>query len=321
MRRLILAALAGLLTCSYALFSVPHHNELVFVDWGTGYRQDDFLYMVRSTAIEDFSRFEDFTQDHHRKTHLTSKVKWSDLEIYQTMLAVRVVTCDRFYFRAKGDYGHVYRGHHKDQEILKRKCKRDIKLFSASGRSDNGNVWDASLGVGYFMRFLGDRATLAPIAGYQHSEQHLRVSHLNVKINKIDFILGPLAGLHSKYRAQWYGAWAGMDGTLQMTCNWGLYGSAEFHWPRFRGRGHWNLRHDFEHGFRQRSDGYGQIYFVGLNYDLTHYWKLGVTYNYQKWYTGDGKQKEFHHDRHVHMKLSGVRWVTQAVMANLEYIY
>lgn len=312
MRKFLIGIVTFILSATMVQ-AVPQQDQIVFIDISGGYRFDDLQWGVSAESGDD-----SFLPV---GIEFLSKLKWSDLEMYQIMGTARMVTCDNYYFRLSGDYAEVYHGHHTDKDYIKTRCEK-VQFLGARASSNSGEAFDLSAGIGYYFRFLGSRATIAPIAGYSHNEQHLHMSHLNIEFNDVDFITGHVPGLRSRYRSRWYGPWVGADFTLKMTHCLGLYISGEFHMARFRGLGHWNLRPDFVKDFKQRGGGYGQLYTFGINYDFTQYWKFGIVYNFQKWKTASGKMIQFFSGgREAELDLQSVRWVSQSIMANIEYVF
>jgi hypothetical protein len=330
--RKILCLIAFLIGTKAALNGEAAYGEQrVEFELSSGYRQDKLAFGVKAfdlneaQALSNFSRF-------------TSRVTWEDLQIYQIYSNIKIVSCDRLYFRAVADYGWIYHGRNHDKDILERneyKCEpssysdygrqSDRVLMASRADANGGAVFDLSTAIGYNFTFQGGRGTIALLSGYGWHEQQLRMNNLVVEKDLIDFITGPVDGLHSNYRARWRGPFGGADFRFGMTCATELFGGFELHWASFRGRGHWNLRPDFVRDFRQTAYALGQVYNLGIRYFLARPWNewgFGVLFNYQRWTTLHGHNKIFlAHYRHFKSRLQPVRWFSWSLMANITYIY
>ncbi len=319
MRRLFAGIALSFLLTTVTLFAVPQADEFVQFDLAGGYRIDR-LKWTSSFSLEPQNPCS-FSSSSSDDLRIISKLKWDSLTMYHILGSVRLVTCDRWYFRAVADYGRIWHGRNSDRDFIKAKCCRPIEFIGSRADANEGEAFDLSVGAGYYFRFLSGRGAVAPIAGYSHHEQHLRMRNLHVVLDTIDFMTGPVPGLHSNYRAQWFGPWAGADFSFKMTCNLELYGRGEFHWTLFRGTGHWNLRPEFVKDFHQHTRGYGQVYFLGINYDWTELWKVGILYNLQRFNAVHGRLRQFFESGSADIKLNSVYWFSQSIMANVQYTY
>lgn len=300
----VLAGVFLLLMNMSFMHAAVKERELIF-ELAGGYRHDQLRWSISG---------------HNKHPDVLSELKWKNLKIAQIMATTKVVTCDSIYMRAIGSYGKIYHGRNSDQDFLEDHRK---KLFSDTvAKADKGEVLDFSGGIGYHFTFLCDRATISPIGGYAYSEQHLRQYDLFVIFDALTFEHGPVPGLHSNYRTHWAGPWLGADFTLRMTRELSLFGTGEYHWIRYWGSGHWNLRPDFVKDFKHRASGWGQVYKLGMNYDFPcSHWSIGIVGNYQIWLTHSGRNRQFFHDCHAETRLNPVHWHTYSVMGQVKYLF
>lgn len=133
---------------------------------------------------------------------------------------------------------------------------------------------------------------------------------------------------NANYRARWNGPWVGFDLAYNFNCNLDLYGSFEYHWLHFNGRGHWNLRDEFVDNFSQGANGNGQTYLFGLNYHWLSCFDVGVEVEFKNWYTRRGHDRSYfnsnldsHCDRPeiTYNRLNFVNWNSVSVSGTVGY--
>ncbi|HXF29587.1 MAG TPA: hypothetical protein VN457_07025, partial [Chlamydiales bacterium] len=76
-------------------------------------------------------------------------------------------------------------------------------------------------------------------------------------------------GLNSTYKADWDSPFVGAGFTQALSNQWTLLASYDFLFlTRYRGRGHWNLRHlNFTHTSK-RTHGFGHTGSLGLSFEI-----------------------------------------------------
>ena len=192
----------------------------------------------------------------------------------------------------------------------------------SKAKSNKGEVFDLSGGVGWLFTFIGKRVTIAPIIGYSHHEQHLRMNNLKVDFDFIDDISGSIPGLHSNYRARWMGTWFGVDMTYDPCCHHiRFFGTFEYHLGRFHGTGHWNLRDDFVHDFKQHAWAHGYLALGGIAWDFCRYWSVTMTGMCERWKSNHGKDRTFFREKTLKSRFNGAHWHTFQFMWSIEYRY
>lgn len=305
MRKFIAGLALILIGMPYLLLAVrtPRPPYMEF-ELAGGYRRDSLEWSIEGP---------------HGTPDVLSELEWSDLQIAQVMGTFRTVTCDNIYIRVYGDYGRIYDGKCTDSDFAGN--NRTHEFARSTAKSERGEVFDVSGGIGYYFSFVGGRVSLAPIGGFAFNEQHLRNSKLNVEIDTITGRTGPVDGLHSNFRAKWNGPWAGMDFTFRMTPCSGLFGYGEFHWVRYHGTGHWNLRQDFVNDFKQHADGYGQVYSLGIWFDFLEGWQASAICKITRYKTKHGEDKTFFADGEGETRLNPVHWHSFSAMGAITYRY
>lgn len=280
------------------------------VHWSVGFFQtvDSELFNDESDTLPDFSDFSDssddsdFSDDSGANSGTVSTLRWRDLRIAEVTATFRYTNCANFYFRGFANAGQIYHGRVEDKDYID-----GIRVIEAHATCDKGHVYDLSGGIGYTFRFLCNRVSISPLIGYSYDVQQLRMNNLDVKRDLLDGIIGRIPGLHNSYRTRWKGFWFGVDFRLYMFCHLTLFGSAEYHRTHFRAYGHWNLRTDFVKDFKQHASGHGNLYTLGIRYDIAQYY-LAATGIYQGWHTHSGIDKVYLVDRSIESRLRGVFW-------------
>ncbi len=288
--------------------ALPFETEFTF---SAGYRRDDLDW-----NIAGYSPLGNYV-------NILSELTWKDLESFQLKLQNKTVIPNIIYFRAFVSYGWIYDGKVQDSDYLG--DNRTFEFSRSNNSADDGDVWDASFGIGYPLRLGGDEIwTITPLVGYSYHEQNLTSTDGNQTIPP----LGSFPGLDSTYETQWKGPWIGLD--LHFKAKeietWPQriepYFSVEYHWADFDAEADWNLRSDFEHpkSFEQEADGNGWVVGIGFNFVLNPDLLLNFNYDYQNWSTDDGTDKVFFSDgTTAKTRLNEVNWTSHAL--SLGFIY
>lgn len=267
---------------------------------GAGYRQDHFNWSVAGP---------------HHEPNILSELTWKDLKIAQVEAIGIVETIGGIYARGKADYGWILSGHETDHDFNGH--NRNDLFLSSHAKSDKGEVFDLSAGMGFSYSLFCFK--VIPLSGYSKHEQHL---HMHDLVNDFDAqtgFVGPIKGLNSHYRAKWQGPWVGCDFDCCLGCLH-LFGSFEYHWAKYRGTGHWNMRKEFVKDFQQHADGHGQIYWLGLKYNLGC-WGLSLIGTYQHWKTQSGKDFTFFEEGSLESPFNGANWESYSVIGALNFSF
>lgn len=300
--RKFLTTLALLSLGTTALQAMPWPEEGSF-DLGAGYRRDRLHWSVTHERKDDCTRLRD------RKHETRSELKWHNVESYQIYGDAKYVNCYNIYFRGYGDFGWVTDGKQVDSDFARSpNCVKSVEFSRSHAKVNGGHVYDLSGGIGYYFRFFCNRVTLAPIVGYSYHFQHYNMRHLEIDIDLIDGLLGKVDGLNSHFRSRFKGWWAGMDVNYWLLSDLLLFGSGEYHWGHYRGKGNWNLRTDFVKDFRQHSDCFGQVYSLGCRWQFLRHWNTSVVGYYYSFRTSNGTDHVFLASGKVESRLNAVHW-------------
>jgi outer membrane autotransporter protein len=253
--------------------------------------------------------------------NVVSELTWDDLESYQLKFQGGLVWPNLIAVRGSLAYGWLFDGKNQDSDYLG--DNRTFEFSRSNNTTDEDEVWDASLAVGYPARFGRTViATVTPLVGYSHHEQQLNISDGYQTIPSV----GPFEGLDSSYDTKWKGPWIGIDMHFKaaeiksFAHRFETYLTYEYHWADFEAEANWNLRDDLAHpkSFSHDTNGNGFVIGAGINYRLTQHWALNFNFDYQDWSTDSGTIKFFLADGTTHkQQLNEVNWTSYAFMMGL----
>jgi hypothetical protein len=265
----------------FCLMKIPVESKNCKLDIGAGYRQDHLEWELAGPA--DIPK-------------VMSKLTWSNIRIFEIEAQFRKITAQNVYFRLNGDYGWVFDGNNRDQDYRVEGSRNEVVEFSRSdNKASRGQVYDASAGLGYFVRgCLGPtQFRFAPLAGYSIHEQHFRFfkGFQTIDIDNPVFEDHHFRGLNSTYNTRWYGPWAGVDMYYHINDQISLCGIFEYHWLHYHAKGYWNLREDIIGDFIH--SGFGQGYFttLAIDYNFCSGWYMGAQCKFNYASLQNGKDK------------------------------
>ena len=280
--------------------------EMVF---GAGYRRDDLDWNIAGDSSGN-------------NPNVLSELTWDDVESYQVKFQGSLAIPNIIALRGYADYGWIFDGENQDSDYAG--DNRTYEFSRSNNNADDGDVWDASLAIGYPFR-TGQTviATFTPLVGYSQHEQKLKITDGYQTIPPV----GSFSGLDSSYDTEWKGPWVGMD--MRFRANkrnnfaerFETYLSYEYHWADYHAEANWNLRDDFQHpkSFEHNADGNGWIIGAGLNFILQRNIALNFDFDYQNWSAKDGTDKVFFADgTTAKTRLNEVNWSSYALGLGLE---
>ncbi len=281
--------------------NVSAEREASFA-FNNGYRSDDLDWNIAGDSAGS-------------NPNILSELNWSDLKIYQLKAEGKVIL-DWFYLRGSMDYGWILDGENQDSDYLG--DNRTLEFSRSNNSSDNGNVMDASVGVGFSFEPGPGWLRITPLAGYSLHEQNLTMTDGFQTFPAI----GPFSGLNSTYDTQWNGPWAGIDFAIEASRRLTLFGSFEYHWADYEAEANWNLRTDFAHpkSFEQIADGKGIVISAGGTYAIDRHWLINANFDYLNWSTDAGIDRTFFADgTTLSTRLNEVNWSSFAALFGIMY--
>jgi hypothetical protein len=365
MRKFVLTVVASLLSCSFAQAFWPEATDSS-LEIGVGYRQDYLKWNTHANLNSHYNS-EDYSSELGENIvglplSVKSKLKWKDINICQIEARGNYVTCDNIYMRASGDYGWISSGKNRDKDYIDFGCGEASygDEFADSHSKVKGNVYDVKLAVGYQFQFCDDTFTLSPLFGYSWHGQHFRDRHLRQNffldgVNAAAFSASrshydyydyenyyypysdscscdySYGGQHSTYHTRWNGPFIGFDFDYSLCCDWDLFGGYEFHFAEFHARGKWDLRSDLRNGFYQHSkNAYGQVFDIGVKWDMCDCWTLAVRGEFQFWHARHGRDRSKTNDVNIgnvktkcflDIPTRNTEWCSSSVMFDLGMVF
>ena len=287
--------------------------ETEFIVTG-GYRVDDLDWNIAG----DISG---------QNPNIISELTWDDLESYQLKFQGGLIWPNLIALKGSFAYGWLFDGKNQDSDYWG--DNRTFEFSRSNNTTDDDQVWDASLAVGYPFRFgrtvIG---TVTPLVGYSHHEQQLNISNgfQTIATPGLTPPVGPFEGLDSSYETKWRGPWIGIDMHFRaaeiksFAHRIETYVTYEYHWADFEADANWNLVDIYAHpkSFKHDTNGNGYVISAGINCMLTQHWALNLNFDYQEWSTDSGTIKFYLADGTTHkQQLNEVNWTAYAVMMGL----
>lgn len=274
-----------------------------------GYRRDDLDWNIAGDSSG-------------HNPNVLSELTWDDLESWQVKFMGSMIIPNIVALRGYADYGWIFDGDNQDSDYLG--DNKTYEFSRSNNKSDDGDVWDASLAVGYPFRWnQAVIATFIPLVGYSKHEQNLKITDGYQTIPP----LGSFPGLNSSYDTEWKGPFLGIDMRFKagIPSNFAerfeTYFTYEYHWADYHAKANWNLRDDLRHpkSFEHEADGTGWIIGGGVNFILQRHIALNFDINYQNWRATDGTDKVYFADgTTAKTRLNEVNWSTYAIGLGLQ---
>lgn len=370
MRKIILSVMASLTLCSAASAFWPEAMDSA-VEIGVGYRNDNFSWKTRANEVGSsygsrsgsYSDYDLIDDIDGIGTNVRSKLDWKNLNIWEIEARGRYITCDSIYLRGQIDYGWITSGKNTDKDIDKGSSGLGAEnsfQFAKSHSHTKGHVYDAKIAVGYQFKWCDETFSIAPLIGYSWHGQHFSCSHLRQNFygfdddtllsldgsrsysydyydfsssSYSDYSYSSYGKEHSTYHARWNGIFLGFDFdyTFGCCCDWTVFGTYEFHWADYHGRGKWNLRPDLLNGFNHHAkNAYGQVFDIGIKWDFCECWTASLRGEFMWWWADHGHDRaktahfvngDVKRDCYVKTPLRDVRWDSAAVIFDLGMVF
>lgn len=274
-----------------------------------GFRSDDLDWSIAGDADGN-------------APNILSELTWENIKSQQLRLTGTVDVQQRFVIRAAIGYGSIYEGQNQDSDYGG--DNRTLEFSRSNNNSDDGRVWDVSIGIGPRLDFGLNFFSLVPMVGYSYHVQSLTMTDGYQTIPNT----GAISGLDSSYETRWQGPWMGVKMTIDaMQPLWlfqdvAFHFSFEYHWADYEAEADWNLRPDFEHpkSFEHDADGFGLDYALGATFFLSDQFSFTLAYEFSEWQTEEGVDRVFFSDGTIGgTQLNRVRWTTRAWSLGVAY--
>ncbi len=161
--------------------------------------------------------------------NVLSELTWRDIEIYQVNIGLKALINEGFYVRGSLGYGWIFDGSNQDSDFQGN--NRTGEFSRSNNRTEDRNVVDASVGMGYQFTLISGRLRLIPLLGYSYNQQNLTITDgfQTISTPGLTPACGTLSGLASTYETEWFGPWLGLD--LIVPINEKITLSAKFRIP------------------------------------------------------------------------------------------
>lgn len=294
-------------------------------DLSSGYRNDDFTWNIGGYL------------DPSKEVNVLSELAWKDLEIFQVKTSGQSVFTWSplpfpIYLQGTFDYGWILHGDNRDSDFAG--PNRTQEFSRSNNKADGDDVFDLSIGAGpQFV--LPAHFTVTPLAGYSFSRQELTLTDGYQSISQqVDTSsgtvmpppVGPLPGLDSRYRANWWGPWLGMNLDYPLSKKLSMSGGFQYHFADYYADATWNLRNEGAFAlaqpksFEHEGSGYGLLFSFRGNYRLSSRWTFSLQATYQEWKVAKGTDRIFLADGKVGVSpLNEVNWRSRSVMLGATY--
>ena len=297
-----------LLTLSIAM-SVEAADLEGSLELSNGYRLEDFDWNIAGNLSGT-------------NPNIFSEVTWRDIEIYQVRAGASATLNKAFYLRTSVGYGWVFDGENQDSDYDG--DDRTLEYSRSNNKGDDGDLWEASLGLGYPLRLFSDRLTFIPMVGFAYREQNLTMTEgtQTIATPGRSLPLGPIENLDSTYETRWMGPWLGFEMWLRASDRVTLLAALEYHWSDYHAEANWNLRPDLARpkSFEHDADAEGLILSLGAEYLLRAPWSINLTLNYQDWSTDAGTDHLFYaNGTTTETRLNEVNWEAVSILLGMTY--
>ena len=290
--------------------------ETLKLDMHAGYRVDQLDWNI--AGLNSSGQY----------VNVLSELDWEDLEIWQLGVAGKLAFANtkgpiRIYTRASIDYGWITGGTTRDSDYQGN--NRTQESYRSFNDTEDDNVFDTSIGIGFEKDLWQNRLTLGLLGGYSYHEQNLRLTNLLVVIVNGAILQPsrPFPGLNSTYETQWRGPFIGLDFKLDPFPRISLSGSVEYHWSDYEAEADWNLREEWAHplSFRHDTDeADGLVVSLKGSYLISAGWLLDLTYLYRDFSAGDGLYRLFPAvGTPVDSKFNEANWRSSAITLGVTY--
>lgn len=311
---LLLLFLGATATISIAKNAVADTVKTLEFGLNSGYRLDRLDWNIAGNSAG-------------QNPNVLSELKWEDIKIWRVgasgKLAVGNDIVDyRTYIRASLDYGWITDGTVRDSDYNGN--NRTQEAIRSISETNDDNVLDGSIGLGFEKDYWQDRLSLGWLGGYSYHEQNLRLT------NGIQYQYLPvydvqvLSSLDSTYKTKWWGPFVGIDIELRPSSRLSLRGSAEYHWADFKAQANWNLSQRFSHplSFQDEAKAHGLVGTIRGRYLLTNGWALDLSFDYRDFSARDGVDRAFLADgTTADVKLNEVNWKSCTTTLGFTYSF
>jgi hypothetical protein len=296
------------------------------------YNSDFSLTLVNTTQDVSFNIASDLTGA--ETPNVLSELLWDDMDTWALESRVNIGLGRSFKIGARVGLGVIRDGNASDWDYA---GDNRTDLFSYAIATVDGehqiygdiNIgWEFSnsfevpvmrLGKSGKSMALASTIAVTPRIGYAYSKHEILFK------NGVQLVpdLGPFEGLHSKYKPEWQGMYAGVDGSFRIAGPVHLLVSAQFYPSlRYRADASWNLRGDLSSptSFRHSADGSGFAYEAGLRWQVDTLMSIALSYRELSFDTDPGRAQVYSIDfGEISTRLNEADWESKGYVLEFRW--
>lgn len=271
----------NILFLTLALFLNSLAADNCKLDLGAGYRQDQLIWELGAG------------KNAKNEPRVVSRLSWKDIRIFDVAGCFKKITCNNIYFRVSGDYGRIFHGKNRDSDYRINPLGEVEECTRFDNNGGEGDVWDASGGIGYFLRTEFPPLRIVPLVGYSGHAQNLKMydGYQSIWLDIPNYPGHHLNKLHSSYKTIWQGPWIGLDIYYHCNNRITITSMLEYHWLHYHAKGHWNLRPDFAGPFHHNGFGHGFLGTIGIDYNFLCGLYMGGYLSFNYFHVSHGRDR------------------------------
>lgn len=296
---------------------------------------NDFsLRMVNTTEEVSFNIAADPTGS--ETPNVLSELFWDDLSVWALEGNANIGVGESFKIGLRIGAGAIIDGVASDADYLGNDRTGMFSYATATVDGKHHLYGDFNLGWEFRTRFevpvvgVGDEGkalafassiSVTPRIGYSYNRHEILFKDgVQVVPN-----LGPFDGLHSTYKPEWRGVYAGVDVSVQLVKELHLVMAAKY-WPdqRYRSDAGWNLRADLQNpvSFRHSADGDGFAYEAGLEWQIDESKGISLSYGESAFETDPGNAKVYSVDYgDLFTRLNKADWKSRGFYLQFKWLF
>lgn len=267
-------------------------------------------------------RFDWSIADVDGSPNVLSELTWRDLRFTTLGLTAHYQLGPRLLLLGQLEYGQAHDGEVQDSDFLA--DHRTGEFLRSISSADGSELLGISAAIGVPLERVSQhwRLRAMPLAGLFRSSQRLRITD-GVWI--IPEAGGEIAGLDSRYDADWFGPWLGLELAAENVDGYGLSLMLARYAADYEADAYWNLRDTPAAGqyclrrFEQWADGDGTRVALSGHYRFDR-WRLVTTLSWSEWDTDTGTDRIYFCDGTVgDTRFNGARRESTSVAVGVGY--
>lgn len=238
-------------------------------------------------------RFEWSIADVDGSPDVLSELTWRDVRFTTLGLTAHYQLGPRLLVLGELEYGRAYDGEVQDSDY--RGDRRTGEFLRSISSADGSELFGINAAIGVPLERISQhwRLRAMPMAGFFRSSQRLRITD---GVWVIPEAGGEIVGLDSRYDADWFGPWLGLELAAENVGGYGLSLMLARYAADYEADAYWNLRDTPAAGpyclrrFEQWADGDGTRVALRGHYRFDR-WRFLTTLSWSEWDTDAGTDR------------------------------